>query len=224
MIKDIRLIVQDLADYFQDELEYLIRYVRRHPKSTMALTFILGVITGGALQSAYTWLLIFSILGGAPGAISFATFLGLHPTVGAIVAVAVNYSIGAAVINALYYVQEHPPIANIVRRARGTFTPVIDPFRRFAGKRGVFASLTLFTFAIGLPTVLIADLIGSTPGQAKKAIFAGFTLAGAFWTLAYLGLLWLIPDPTRISLIILAVVLLSVFYPNLKQIIWRHRQ
>lgn len=210
-------IYRDLSDYFRDELDYVVRYVRQHPKSTTAVAFILGMITGGALKSTYTWLIIFSIIGGAPGAISFASLIGLHPAIGAAVAVIVNFSIGASVINVLYYVQETPAIAGIVARVRGLFTSIIDPFCRFAGRRGVFTSLVLFTFAIGLPTVLIADLIGTSPKQAKNAILTGFTLAGVFWTLAYLGLLQLIPDPTRISAIILFVVLMGVFYPNIKE-------
>lgn len=81
----------------------------------------------------------------------------MHPVTCPLIAVAANFVVAAAAINPVFYIEKviekEPKIAIIVNRIRGHFSGFLEPFMRFAGKRGIFFSIVLFTFGIGLVTV-----------------------------------------------------------------------
>jgi len=197
------------------------KYVRSHPKSTVALAFLIGAICGGILQSNIAKLLTVTLFGGIPGAISLGTLMGMHPVTCSLIAVATNFVVAAAAINFLYFIEKEPKIAIIVNRIRGHFSGFLEPFMRFAGKRGIFFSIVLFTFGIGLVTVFIVDLVKADAQDAKKAILLGLVLAAIFWTTVYQVLATIIP-PTVVSIIIVAAILLMVFYSRIREWITRH--
>ncbi|MDI6888841.1 MAG: hypothetical protein QMC78_04005 [Methanocellales archaeon] len=196
-------------------------YVRSHPKSTVALAFLIGVMCGSILKSDIAKLLTVTLVGGIPGAISLGALMGIHPVTCSLIAVAANFVVAAAAINLLYSIEKEPRIAMIISRIRGHFSGFLDPFMKFAGKRGVFLSIVLFTFGIGLVTVFIVDLIKADMQDAKKAILLGLILAAVFWTTIYQVLVTVVP-PTVVSMIIVAIILLMVFYSRIRELITRH--
>jgi len=189
-------------------------YVRSHPKSTVAMAFLIGIICGGILQSSIVKLLVVTLIGGIPGAISLGTLMGIHPVTCSLIAVAANFVVAAAAINFLYSIEKDPRIAVVIDKIREYFSGFLEPFMKFAGKRGIFLSIVLFTFGIGLMTVFIVDLVKANAQEAKKAILLGLVLAAVFWTTIYQGLVAVV-SPTVVSIIIVAIILLMMFYSRI---------
>jgi len=209
------------GEQYKTYTQPILKYIREHPKSTLALAFLAGIICGGILQSDIAKLLIVTLAGGVPGAISLGTLMGMHPVTCALIAVATNFVVAAAAINFLYFIEKEPKVAMIVNRIRGRFSGFLEPFMRFAGEKGVFLSIVLFTFGIGLTTVFIVDLIKADIQDAKKAILLGLVLAAVFWIIVYQVLVTVIP-PTVVSMVIVAAILLMVFYSRIREWVLCH--